>query len=208
MTGDAVAGDRLMRERLPHWSVDSIAVTHCWWHWALFHLARGDIAAVLGIHDRQLRGPRSLELPDIIDASSLLWRLELLDLDTGGRWPELARAWAARVDDGYCSFSDVHAMAALVGAEDWKQAARLESRLLRSRMLATRYGETTRLIGLPVCRALMAFGKKHYARSVELLSGVSSLAGRMGGSQAQLDLLYLTLLEAVRRLRRPYRAAA
>jgi hypothetical protein len=202
MQGDTDGGNRLMSERRSFWA-DSIAATHCWWHWALFHLADGAITEALGVYDQRLRRERSAELADLIDSSALLWRLALLDVDAGFRWTELANAWTAHLDDGYCSFNDIHAMVALVGAQDWHSAARLESGLLRSRMQGTRYGETTRLVGLPVCRALLAFGKGHYARATECLSTVPTSARRMGGSQAQRDLLYLTLMEAVRRLRRP-----
>jgi hypothetical protein len=150
-----------------------------------------------------VRAGHSTEIADMIDASALLWRLELADVDTGTRWLELASAWAERADDGFCTFSDLHAMLALVGARDWAQANRLESELLRRRPFATRHGETTRLIGLPACRGLIAFGRGRYARAVELLSALPAFAGRIGGSHAQRDVLYLTLLEAVQRIRRP-----
>jgi hypothetical protein len=127
----------------------------------------------------------------------------LFNVDTGPRWRQLALDWAPHIDDRYCTFNDMHAMVAFVGADDWKSAARLESGLLNSRMLDTRYGEMTRLIGLPVCGAIVAFGQGDYARATELLSTVPNTARRMGGSHAQRDLLYLTLMEAIRRLRRP-----
>jgi hypothetical protein len=144
----------------------------------------------------------------MIDASALLWRIELRGVDTGSRWLELAAAWTRHIDDGYCTFSDLHATLALVGAQDWKSASRLESALLRHGLTDTRYGETTRLVGLPACRAMVAFGRGDYARATELLGTVPAFARRIGGSHAQRDLLYLTLLEAVRRLRRPAKFAA
>ena len=202
MKGDPFGGHRLMLERQIFWA-DSLAATHCWWHRALFHLADGAVREALNIYDERLRQQRSMELADLIDSSALLWRLTLLDVDTRSRWDELANAWVSHIDDGYCTFNDMHAMVAFVGAEDWKSAARLEAGLLRGRMHGTRYGETTRLVGLPVCRAILAFGTGHYARATECLSTVPTTAGRMGGSHAQRDLLYLTLMEAIRRLRRP-----
>jgi hypothetical protein len=207
MQGDPLGGDRLMLERRIYWA-DSVAATHCWWHWALFHLAKGAVTDALGIYDEHLRGQRSIELADLIDSSALLWRLELLEVDTGSRWNELANAWIPHMDDGYCTFNDMHAMVAFVGAEDWRSAARLENELLRSRMRGTRYGETTRFAGLPVCRAILAFGKGDYAQATEFLNTVPSTARRMGGSHAQRDLLYLTLMEGIRRLRRPKRCVA
>jgi hypothetical protein len=80
--------------------------------------------------------------------------------------------------------------------------------LQRSQSLRTRYGETTRLVGLPVARALIAFGRGDYARAIQALGVLPASAHRIGGSDAQRDLLYLTLLEAVQRLRRFARCAA
>jgi tetratricopeptide (TPR) repeat protein len=202
MKGDTYGGNRLMSERRSFWA-DSNARTHCWWHWALFHLAEGALTEALGVYEQRLRQKPSVELADLIDSSALLWRLALLEVDAGLHWRELANAWIPHIDDGYCTFNDMHAMVALVGAQDWKSAARLETGLLRSAMQPTRYGETTRVVGLPVCRATIAFGNEHYARATEHLSTIPAVAHRMGGSRAQRDLLYLTLMEAVRRLRRP-----
>jgi hypothetical protein len=208
MTGDVTAGQRWMRDRFAFWAVDTIAGTHCWWHWALFHLAQGEVGAALKLYDQRVRNTPSSDLADMIDASALLWRIELRGVDTGSRWLELAAAWTLHIDDGYCTFSDLHAMLALVGAQDWRGVGRLERALMRHRKPDTRYGETTRLVGLPACRAIVAFGRGDYARAAELLGIVPAFARRIGGSQAQRDLLYLTLLEAVRRLRRLARPAA
>jgi tetratricopeptide (TPR) repeat protein len=202
MTGQALTGARWMRDRLGLWSVGTVSATHSWWHWALFHLAQAEIGAALEIYDRQIRVGRSLEVADMIDAASLLWRIELLDVDTAARWLELASGWSEHIEDAYCTFGDVHAMLALVGARDCKAAGRLEGALLRRQTLNTRYGITTSLVGLPACRALVAFGRGDYARATKLLRAIPSAARKIGGSHAQRDLLYLTLLEAVRRLRR------
>ena len=208
MTGSAAAGMRWMQQRRLYWAADTVAATHLFWHWGLFHLAMGDIQAALVVYDEQVRSGRSAEIADMIDASALLWRLELLGGDSGERWTELAAAWEARIEDGYCTFNDMHAMLALVGARNWRAARRLESALHRSQARSDRYGEMTRLVGLPVCRALMAFGQGDYARATQAVSLLPTAADRIGGSQAQRGLLRLTLLEAAQRLRRPVRAAA
>jgi hypothetical protein len=49
----------------------------------------------------------------------------------------------------------------------------------------------------PACRACW------FSIRGTCLSTVPTTARRMGGSHAQRDLLYLTLMEAIRRLRRP-----
>ena len=201
MTGNASGGMRWMRDRHRFWGADTVAATHCWWHWGLFHLALDEVRAALAIYDEYVRGTRSTEISDLIDAAALLWRIELAAGDTGCRWSELAAAWAGRVEDGYCTFSDVHAMLAQVGAGNWPGARRLENALRRSQRQPTRYGETTRLIGLPACRAIAAFGRGDYPRALQLFSLLPAFARRLGGSHAQRDLLQLTALEAARRLR-------
>jgi hypothetical protein len=198
MTGNAAGGELWMRKRLQFWAVDSIAATHCWWHWALFSIAEGEFARALEIYDRHVRHGYSTEIADLIDASSLLWRIELHQIDAGSRWLELASAWKAHLDDGYCTFNDLHAMLAQVGAKDWSNANRLESQLRLRQRLRTRYGETTRRLGLPACRAIIAYGRGDYGRAAQLLSALPSCARRLGGSQAQRDLLSFTLRDAVR----------
>ncbi|HVS76114.1 MAG TPA: hypothetical protein VHE11_04210 [Steroidobacteraceae bacterium] len=209
MTGASAAGLRWMRERTPFWSVDTVAAIHCWWHSALFHLELGDREAALELYDRRVRAACSPDIADLIDASALLWRIELQGGDAGRRWLELARAWEHHLADGYCSFNDLHAMLAFAGAEDWHNAKRLEARLLQSRELATRYGETTRIIGLPACRGMLAYRRGDFERAAELLGIIPALARRIGGSHAQRDIMSATLAEAVHRgHRRRLREAA
>jgi tetratricopeptide (TPR) repeat protein len=208
MTGSASAGMRWSRERRRYWAGDTIAATHLWWHCALFHLALGEIPAALAVYDDQVRSRRSGEIADLIDGAALLWRIELFGAEVGARWMELAAAWAEHIEDGYCTFNDMHAMLAFVGARDWRNARRLERTLQRVESHGSRYGETTRLIGLPVVRALLDFGYGEYARARQALALLPDVAHRIGGSHAQRDLLSLTLLEAARRLRISARSAA
>jgi tetratricopeptide (TPR) repeat protein len=203
MTGRADAGVRWMNEHVAYWGAGTVVATHCWWHLALFHLAQGQVDRALALYDRRMRAGRSTAISDLIDAASLLWRVPLRGSDTGTRWAELATVWAPHIDDGFCSFTDMHAMLAFVGARDWDRAQRLELALARSVSLPTRYGETTRQVGLPACRALIAFGRGNDTLAINLLASLPALAHRLGGSHAQRDVLNLTLLKAIGRTRRP-----
>ena len=80
------------------------------------------------------------------------------------------------------------------------RAKRLE-RALPSHSQPTRHAETTRKLGLPACRALIAFGRGDDSLAVSLLATLPPQARRLGGSHAQRDVLQLTLLRAVERLR-------
>ena len=208
MTGRTQAGIHWMTERVDGWGNGAAVATHCWWHLALFHLDQGRPGDALALYDQQVRAGRSSAVADLIDAAALLWRIQLREGDTGARWGELAAAWAPHIDDAFCSFNDLHAMLAFVGARAWDQARRLELALAAGQSLPTRHGATTRLLGLDACRAVMAFGRGDHALAITLLASLPALAHRLGGSHAQLDVLHLTMQEAVDRVRRPTRRSA
>ncbi len=205
MTDRADAGVRWMNEQIARFGVDRLFTTHCWWHLALFHLAQGQTERALSVYDTFIRADRSADIADLIDAAALLWRIRLRGADIGARGVELADAWAPHIHDTYCTFSDLHAMLAFVGARDWERAQRLEAALVSSHSQQTRYGQTTRQLGLPACRALIAFGRGDDTLATTLLASLPALAHRLGGSHAQRDVLHLTLLQAIERIRRPVR---
>lgn len=205
MTERPDAGVRWLNAHFDCWGEHTVVASHCWWHLALFRLAQGRVDEALALYDRRVWAAPSNQIADLIDAAALLWRIELCGGETGTRWTELAAAWDPHIDDGFCSFSDLHATLAFVGARDWDRARRLELALLRAQSLPTRHGETTRQLGLSSCRALIAFGRGDNALATTLLASLPALAHRLGGSHAQRDVLNLTLLEAVERLRKPAR---
>jgi len=205
MSGRTDAGLRWMNDHVASWSTDTVVATHCWWHVALFHLAQGDCDRAIALYDRRVRAGYSGEISDLIDATALLWRIELLGGDTGVRWAELANAWTPHIDDRFCSFNDLHAMMAFVGAHDWERAQHLERALATAQLLPTRHGVSTRQLGLPACRALMAFGRGNDSLAISLFASLPAMAHRLGGSHAQRNVLHLTMLRAIERVRRPAR---
>jgi tetratricopeptide (TPR) repeat protein len=72
------------------WQQDNFLAVHNWWHLALHHLARGDGAAALRLYDGPIHGHRPVVVAELIDASALLWRAELLGHAVGDRWVDLA----------------------------------------------------------------------------------------------------------------------
>jgi hypothetical protein len=96
-------------------------------------------------------------------------------------------------------------MLAFVGAGDEPRARRLEQALLRSQSRPTRHGLSTRQLGLPAARGLMAFGRRDHQLAITLLASLPSQLHRLGGSHAQRDVLHLTLLQSIEAMRRPAR---
>lgn len=173
------------------------ASNHLWWHRALFYLQLGDSGHAIDIYDRRMR---LAAVSDLIDASSLLWRLQLAGADVGRRFAALAEHWAPFAEDAYCAFNDVHATMAFAGAGRWPLAERLLAAQAR-RVAAARGAnyDMTRLVGLPACRALVAFARGDYVHAEALLRALPPVAHRIGGSHAQRDVLTLTRAAAAAR---------
>jgi hypothetical protein len=200
MQGQPEQGERWLESRSRGWARDTLVATHCWWHMALFQLARGQLDGALALYDAHLQAGSALA--DMIDASALLWRLHLLGIDVSGRWAGLADCWAPRAADAFCAFSDLHAMMAFVAARREDAAERLLTAQARRTGAGGTNAAMTRLVGLPACRALQAFGRGDYQCAGDLLRRLPPVAHRLGGSQAQRGILELTACEANRRLRR------
>ena len=196
MQGRTEDGIAWMRGNEAGWSQDNFFAVHNWWHLALYHLDRGEHTAVLALFDGPIDAGRSTVVLDMVDAAALLWRLKLRDIELGDRWQPVADVWAERIGDGHYAFNDMHAMMALVGAGREDAA----ERLLETMVVRLGKGGTNDLmlqqVGLPVARAIHAFGAGDYRRTVALLRPVRSFAARFGGSHAQRDVIDWTLTEA------------
>jgi hypothetical protein len=187
-----------MRREATGWQAESFFAVHNWWHTALFHLGLGETDEVLALYDGPIYGETSTFAFDMVDAAALLWRLELAGVDVGRRWQRLADAFESEPRGRY-AFDDAHAMLAYVGAGRAEAAHEVLDRQAAALAGPGDNAYFVAEVGLPVMRAIQAFGEGDYARSVELLRGVRNRAVRFGGSNAQRDLLDLTLIEAARR---------
>lgn len=198
-------GIRWARVREPYWAADNMMCVHNWWHMVLMHLERDEHAEVLKLYDDVIRGSRSAVVLDMIDASAMLWRLNLRGIDAGAaRWAEIAEAWAPLSTDGIYAFNDVHALMSFLGANRRDLVEQQIDTLRRAAGSGTGIGlggnaAMAAQVGLPVAQALVAFADQRYSDCIALLQPVRTIAHRFGGSHAQRDLLDLTLLEAAKR---------
>ncbi|MGN9842100.1 tetratricopeptide repeat protein [Nonomuraea sp. H19] len=203
MQGRFGDGLRYLDARVPDWSTGTFFNVHSWWHYCLYALEAGDVPRALAIYDSVLAGGQScLEL---LDAAALLWRLHLDGSgppELGERWRALADAWPMRVAEPFYAFNDMHAVMSYVGAgrigEAEKLVAAREAYVLEPRPGVTNRDMTLR-VGLPVCRAIVAFGRADYRSVVDLLYPIRHRINEFGGSHAQRDAVQKTLLEAALR---------
>ncbi|WP_043268619.1 tetratricopeptide repeat protein [Streptomyces sp. CT34] len=206
MRGRFADGIRFLDARSAHWSSGTLLTVHNWWHYALYALESGDTARVLDIYDSALHHDGSAGVAmELLDAASLLWRLYLAEDDQSTRWTALADAWERRADGPHYAFNDAHAVMAYAGAGRIDRARRLVRD--RERWLAAGPARANRAmtaeIGLPVCRALIAYGCGDHAGAADLLLPIRHRVHEFGGSHAQRDAVQRTLVEAVLRADRP-----
>ncbi len=180
-----------------YWSSSFFAV-HNWWHDALYHLELGKIEEALSIYDGPIRGTRSTEWLDLVDAAALLWRLSLFAHDVEDRIQRLAADMESMLNDPIYIFNDWHAVMVfgLAGAHD------LNERVLTSNRRRT--SGTNRLVaeqvGLTLLEGFSSFSAGRYERAFDLLTEAHPFASAVGGSHAQRDILDLTLMAAAARM--------
>jgi tetratricopeptide (TPR) repeat protein len=200
MTGRPQDGLGWMAAREPMWSTpEHPNRVHIWWHRSLFHLELGQYDAALALYDRPIRESQRPFGVSLANASALLWRLDLLGCDVGNRWQELAALWEGHANGKCLAFADIHAAMAESRSG---QEAKVEQRLERMRRTAA--GETEqaacyRDVGIPVVEGLLAFHRGDFAEAVAALQPIRYQVWRIGGSNAQRDVVDWTLTEAALR---------
>ncbi len=199
MQGRYEEGKTMYSDRENDWAPDNGFAFHNWWHLALYHLEHEDFDGAIALYDAQILPDDSDVYLQMADASALLWRLHLQQVDTGSRWDRLATLWAKKtaVENGYYPFNDMHAVIAFVGSGRFDEArevlAAVESAATGNTGVTAMMAED---VGIAACRAMIAFGEQNYQQVVDLLLPIRTIAHRFGGSHAQRDILTQTLIES------------
>jgi tetratricopeptide (TPR) repeat protein len=198
MRNEPAAGVAWLAPHSGTWAPGSFLAVHNWWHLALFQLELGRQDEALKLYDEAI-GTGSAVMLDLVDASAMLWRLQLRGVDVGARWAPVADLWAQHGQPGLYAFNDLHMMMAFTatGRMD-AQSAVLEAQAA-AMARDDDNAHFTAAVGSLAARAIAAWGEGDFAGCVHLLRRIRSGAHRFGGSHAQRDVLDLTLLEAARR---------
>ncbi len=201
MRGQAEEGLRFLETTRADWQAGTWLAVHNGWHLALFliDLDRGD--EVLARYDSFVAPRLKINfILDLIDAASLLWRLELAGIAVGERWREVAAVAAGRIGEHVLAFNDLHVALGLAGARDRPAVERLLASL--DRYLERESGDnvaTTREVGRALVAGMAAFADGDDARAIATLLPVHGEVARIGGSRAQREVVDETLLAAALR---------
>ena len=204
MQGRRDEGIAFLNQLEPHWETANNFKHHLWWHRAMFHLERREFDQVLYLYDqrfRDLSSPLLQAIPDlyndVLNATSMLFRLQLHGVTADDRWQELANLAEARIGDTLATLTLPHWMMALAGAERWQAAERLLQGILDAESL--QHGERQRIlkeVALPVSQAVLLYGRKEFAASVDAMLPALSKLQRLGGSHAQRDVFEQLFVDA------------
>ena len=192
-TGEHAAGitwlDEWRRDRAP-----LFYGTHFPWHNALHALALGDIEAALTRFDDQI-GPEA-----VVDAGSLLWRCRLASADVHDKGVAAAAAVAPVLESLPTAFAVFNACLALAAAGDVDALASVSERLEADTRPAF-----ADLIA-PIARGLLAMVEGRPDDAVASIQPLLDDLPRLGGSDAQREVVEDTLLRALVAAGRPEEA--
>ncbi len=199
-------GMNYLDTRLNDWATGNFFLNHNWWHYALYTLEAGQDQRALHIHDTILftedQGNIALQL---LDATALCWRLHLEGHNVRDRFIKHATYWKEKTEPAFYAFNDMHMVMAFVGAgleQEAEQLIKSRERWLSNPPRSNKVNgqinnvSMTRNIGLPICKAILAFSREKYQEAVNSLYPIRHQLHEFGGSHAQRDVVLQTLLVA------------
>ncbi len=193
--GKTEAGIRLIEDNSGSWMGCNNFRYHVWWHKALLHLDRGEVATVLEIYDDKMRADKTDDYRDIANASSLLMRLSLDGVAVGNRWDELADLAENRVDDACLAFADLHYILALIGGSRDAAINKLLARLDATDPVAE-FDKVMAHPGRAVAAGLAAFAEGDFTASFAGLTAARPILQSIGGSHTQRDVFERLTIDA------------
>jgi len=189
-------------EETQRWRECDSLSTHLNWHTALMYLELEKGEEVLNIYDTRIRKENKASPLDLVDASSLLYRCELLGIDVGDRWEHLMNLWMDHMDNRGLTFGDLNAMMAALRSS--KHSGSAEKLLDSMRDFASKYGDSPNVYhgpvyknsGVPLSEAMMAYNSQDYASAVRELFPKPDITRGIGGSAAQRDVFNIMTIQA------------
>ncbi|OXB80245.1 UNVERIFIED_CONTAM: hypothetical protein H355_009965, partial [Colinus virginianus] len=200
MKAEVEKGLAFMKETEDNWKGSDVLSAHNYWHWALYFIEKGEYEAALTIYDNHI-APRLLlsgSMLDIVDSSSMLYRLHLEGVKLGNRWDSVLKCSKKRTKDHVLLFNDVHVLMSSLGAKDQKTTDELLTTLQELAKVPCENHELSLApsIGLPLCQAFVEFENGNCDKAVDLLYPIRYQLIQLGGSNAQRDVFSQLLIHA------------
>jgi hypothetical protein len=192
-TGDHTAGLVWLDDWIDTTGPASNHLAHFSWHAALHELATCDLTAVRRRWDSQLAPPSVSGVRALVDSASLLWRWALTPGASGV--PEAAAVLASVPDEDIdrpgTAFLAMHAAVGLCAAGDTDRLRRMHRWCL---------GHADRAVAdvaAPLAASLLLLTQKQQAAAADALGRLESKLWRLGGSDAQREIVEDTRIAAL-----------
>jgi hypothetical protein len=192
-TGDHLAGLTWMDGWVTTEGASADSISHFAWHAALHELSLGDLDAVRRRYERQLRPEHGLGCRALVDTGSLLFRWALTPDASDVPGLEQVAALAGRdvLERPSTPFLAMHSAVTLLALDD---RPGLES---LARWAAGHTHPTQREVVAPLARALVQLAVGRYSEAADALAALAGPSRRLGGSDAQREILEETRIAAL-----------
>lgn len=182
--------------------LNSFMFTHNWWHMGLVLIDQGETDEILRFYDRNIWGVWKEYSQDQIGAVALLARLELVGVDVGDRWLDVAEHCAARVDDHVQPFLSMQYLYGLARAGRPETGAMMDNIRRKADAAPDFVRAAWRDVAVPACEGLVAHATGDSETAVRKLGIALPRLTEIGGSHAQRDLFDQIYLDALIRTNR------
>jgi len=194
-TGDHEAGLSWMDRWVTGAGAATDGLSHFSWHAALHELSLGDLDAVRTRYDGQLRPEDTMGCRALVDSGSLLYRWALTPgaVDVPGMAGVAAAVGPDTLARPATPFLALHAAVALLALDDGPGLVALADRSERHDH------PTQRDVVAPLVRALVAMQAGRCSAAADALAALTSALPRLGGSDAQREIVEETRIAALLR---------
>lgn len=197
MEGRVDEGISHLSGTLNDWEICNLLATHNYWHWALYHIEKGELEAAADLYETQIlkRCYESRAMLDIVDCLSLPYRLHLENPNTadnliGKHWSELVKLVEPHLNDHVLSFNDAHFMMALCGARKYSEAEELFENSSSADCISGKE------VNSQLLKSILAYSREQYELCVDTLYPIRYELVVIGGSDAQRDVFNQLLIAA------------
>ena len=192
-TGDHVAGLAWMDSWVTGDGASIDSLSHFAWHAALHELSLGDLDAVHRRYDAQLRPEHGLGCRALVDTGSLLFRWALTPdaRDVPGLEQVAALAGRDVLERPSTPFLAMHSAVTLLALDDRPGLDRL------GRWAGSHAHPTQREVVAPLARAMSRLAAGHHSEAADALAALAGPTRRLGGSDAQREIIEETRIAAL-----------
>jgi hypothetical protein len=181
------------------WSqFNHVIESHNLWHLALLYLENLDFEKIRGIYQRANWIHQAQLVGEEIDATALLWRLDMEGQDHATDWKALADSIEDHANFGGTPFISAQLIYAL---KKGNRDEALQKALVNIENFAHEQFKEDRFVwrevGLPLIHGSLAFADQDYGQALHYFDPIMEKVGCVGGSDAQIDLFYQTYLKSL-----------